>query len=524
MRMTLVANCVALALASAALAQQSTKLPVTGTAPPRTFASINHGLARGYVFWPVNAAQYNHAAPCQGLTVRATRRGNEGQTLPTDTNLTSFGAVDGYTVCAYAIQGLPEGADLRIYATAGPSTFTPRLVFGPVPADSQDQNWYVKIPGGACSQLVPAAPTASVLVAASWTCGDYANNVNFDPLPYAGASAVAAEPALARPLPPAGAASSGSTGTLLASGSQQTLLGSGRAQPAPGSGANLNQTTTTPNGAPSGSPTLVPSKGNGRNEYDAVTLQRGVTQDPGFANWANSTSGTPAVQRQAITDGTLNGGTRSAGTPQAGQSQTTSAQGNVGSPLGQQGGTVAVARNSAVAETEVSPIAAQENPALWARSACATDPTSRLLAVVNGTTGQIAYKKESNLTLRSPAEPTWADVFGSGREFTLLGCSFGSMPVGPGGLPVLAPSPGSAPSMSSGKLNPAQQQIPRPGNWVATGSGNCAAMVYFLVQSWTNNSIVISVPSNPDLSCAGGYQWQLVIHLANGNAFGTYLF
>lgn len=523
MRMTLVASSVALALASAALAQQSTRLPVTTTAPSRTFTTINQGIARGYVFWAVNVAQYNHAAPCQGLTVRASVRGNEGQILPTDTNLTSFGAVDGYTVCAYAVQGLPEGEDLRVYATADPSTFTPRLTFGPVPADSQNQNWYVNIPGGQCNQFVPVAPTTSVLMAASWTCGNYANNVNFAPLPPTGAS-VAAEPAFARPLPPTGAAGSGSTGTLLASGSQQTLLGNGIAQPAPGGGAVPNQTTTKPNGAPSGGPTPVPSKGNGRNEYDAVTLQRGVTRDPGFANWANSSSGMPAAPRQTITDGTLNGGVGSASRSQVGASQTTSARGNVGSPLAQRAGTINEAPNSAVGETALSPIAAQENPALWARSACAKDPTSRLLAVVNGTTGQVAYKKDSNLTLRSAAEPTWADVFASGRQFTLLGCSFGNMPVGPGGLPLQAPAPGTAPSITSGKLNPAQSQIPRQGNWVAAGSGNCAAMVYFLIQSWNDNSIVISVPSNPNLSCAGGYQWQLVIHLSNGNGFGAYLF
>src|SRR6185437_333707 len=35
-------------------------------------------------------------------------------------------------------------------------------------------------------------------------------------------------------------------------------------------------------------PTPIPSKAPGRNEYEAVTLERGVTHDPGFANWANS--------------------------------------------------------------------------------------------------------------------------------------------------------------------------------------------------------------------------------------------
>jgi hypothetical protein len=265
MRMILVVAFVTFGLGSVALAQQYGRLP----APPRaaTLASPNDGAARGYVFWPVNAAQYNNAAPCQGLTIRATVRGDSGQVLPTENNLTSFGNVDGYIVCAYTLQHLPEREDLRVYATVDPSAFTPHLIFGPVPADSQNQKWYVNIPGGQCNQLVPATPTASVLLAASWTCGDFANNVNFTPTSSVNSRGIAPEPVLARPLSPQGSGGSGSTGTLLAPGSQQTLLGGGSAQPPP---------------AP------VPSKGNGRNEYEAITAQRGVTQDPGFSNWANS--------------------------------------------------------------------------------------------------------------------------------------------------------------------------------------------------------------------------------------------
>lgn len=35
-------------------------------------------------------------------------------------------------------------------------------------------------------------------------------------------------------------------------------------------------------------PATIPSKGNGRNEDESVTLERGVTHDNAFANWANS--------------------------------------------------------------------------------------------------------------------------------------------------------------------------------------------------------------------------------------------
>lgn len=55
-----------------------------------------------------------------------------------------------------------------------------------------------------------------------------------------------------------------------------------------GEGAcDLNPLHSSPKNT-SSAPATIPSKGNGRTEYEAVTLERGVTHDPGFANWANS--------------------------------------------------------------------------------------------------------------------------------------------------------------------------------------------------------------------------------------------
>ncbi|HLJ40521.1 MAG TPA: hypothetical protein VKT50_03435 [Candidatus Acidoferrales bacterium] len=55
-----------------------------------------------------------------------------------------------------------------------------------------------------------------------------------------------------------------------------------------GEGAcDLNPLQSSPRNT-SSAPATIPSKGNGRTEYEAVTLERGVTHDPGFANWANS--------------------------------------------------------------------------------------------------------------------------------------------------------------------------------------------------------------------------------------------
>lgn len=55
-------------------------------------------------------------------------------------------------------------------------------------------------------------------------------------------------------------------------------------------------------------PAAVPSKAPPRNQYDAVTLDRGVTRDPGFANWANE-KGSPSTTgaKPAVNAGDMSG-------------------------------------------------------------------------------------------------------------------------------------------------------------------------------------------------------------------------
>jgi hypothetical protein len=45
---------------------------------------------------------------------------------------------------------------------------------------------------------------------------------------------------------------------------------------------------TPPSSGSTAGPTAIPSKGHPESAYDAVTLERGVTHDSGFTNWANS--------------------------------------------------------------------------------------------------------------------------------------------------------------------------------------------------------------------------------------------
>ena len=79
-----------------------------------------------------------------------------------------------------------------------------------------------------------------------------------------------------------------------------------------GEGAcDLIPVQSPPKGTGTG-PATVPSKAPQRNEYDAVTLNRGVTQDPGFPNWASqkNSAPTPGAKPAANAGGTTGTSTR----------------------------------------------------------------------------------------------------------------------------------------------------------------------------------------------------------------------
>jgi hypothetical protein len=448
MRMTLLIACVGFALGPAALARQSGKFPTaapplvpnvsasrTQSNRPNVGRQPGQGVAQGYVFWPTNAAQYNHAAPCQGLTVRVSTRGT-GESVGTNGNLTSFGNVAGYTVCGYRVQGLPEGVDLRVYATTQPSEFTPRLIFGPVPADSQNQDWYINIPGGPCNKVAPATPTASELMAAWWACGDYVYNMNFvGSSGTGGPLRVSPVSGPVRVAPGAPVELGAAKGTLLTAGAQKTLLGDGSVR-APG--------------------------------------------------------------------GTL------------GPSQTMSAQGNApGSPMGQQLGTMALAPNAALPSTARGPIGAKESPSLYVANACTKDPAFRIVAVIDNSTGAVHYEdgpdpvppangvgSAGNLDLR-PSE--FDDMVTAGRQYTLLGCSFGNVP----GRGV------SGPVAERGGPSMAMNNKYAPTSWrVYIYGKNAVVDVEFFVKSWSNNSISIAAPSGTNPNNVGAYAF--VVQRADG--------
>src|SRR5579863_2925700 len=342
-RVTLFMACFTFGLGPAVFAQQVRRLPVTGLPP---VASITRGgVILGYVFWPTNAAQYNHATPCSQLKVRVVPRSEGGTFHGEDDDLTHVGVIGGYEVCAYRIQGVPEGQDMHMLFLPNSPGFTPSLTFDMAPVDRQFPKYYINIPGGACNQTVSTTPTVSELTASGWwPCGDNAYDVNFGVYPpIDGArrvTSISTTP-VSGPVhidPGTSVESGASKGMLLTPGSQQTMLGGGSSVGNGGSGAGAMQrqaitdgtvtggarpggapqvgasetmsatqsgassrtAVTTPPGAAANGPLLAaPSKSPGRNEYDAVTLDRGVTHDTEFQQWANTSAAARTPQRPA---------------------------------------------------------------------------------------------------------------------------------------------------------------------------------------------------------------------------------
>jgi len=246
---------------------------------------------------------------------------------------------------------------------------------------------------------------------------------------------------------PAGLAKNG-TGTLVLSGGSNPGLSMdnpGNLQLSNGSNSSLTMTnggTLALNGAtnqgskgvappppatnPSATPTSIPSKGHQRNEYEAITAQRGVTHDSNFGNWANST-GTPAGSSINTSGGALT--LASPTTTPAGPSLNTSGAltmtaGNnrAGSraiaspqtikpvaPPSDKAVAASVAQYQPPSGTPAGVIGAQMRNSVGlsralARAACAKDPTPRILGVVN------------------VGEPI---TFQKGHRYTILGCAFG---------------------------------------------------------------------------------------------------
>lgn len=65
---------------------------------------------------------------------------------------------------------------------------------------------------------------------------------------------------------------------------------------APQQGVNRQTMSAQGNEGSNAGPAPIPSKGQGRTEYEPVTVERGVTHDKDFAKWANSGRAPVAIQ------------------------------------------------------------------------------------------------------------------------------------------------------------------------------------------------------------------------------------
>jgi len=145
------------------------------------------GILEGYVYWDTSGVQHNPPLSCSGLAVTVSVGTPPTGSTPTFEQFQPIGTFNNFTylnngstlgVCAYAVEHVPTGQDLRVQISTTPSAFSTAV--SPVtPPTANDPNGPIKIVGGQCSNLPPAVPSPSVLGSGWWTCGNYAYNVNF---------------------------------------------------------------------------------------------------------------------------------------------------------------------------------------------------------------------------------------------------------------------------------------------------------------------------------------------------------
>lgn len=384
------------------------------------------GVIEGYVYWDASALTHSPPNSCAGLSVTVSRAGIPLVTMTG--NFAYMGNVGSDAVCRYAVKGLPIEENLQVQANV-----TTSAAFSPAALPSGGSKSITITTGTpACAPGGPVNPSSSDLSSGWSSCADIASNVNFVLVP---ARLLAPLGTRMRSVGPGGTAELSpqpyppKNATLLVPDSQKTLLGDGSVRPAPVGTVGPSQTMSAQgNTGSNAEPTTIPSKGNGRSEYGPMTTERGVTQDKNFANWANS------------------------------------AQAGKGSSVGQQAGTTALATRAGSSAVTRAPIAVRENPKVYVAQACAKDPSFRILFVSGTSDGK-------TLTV--------------GPQYTIWGCSFGSMPA------VKRP----VPPVTSPTQN---QTASYPSNYnVAVWTSQPFFIVDANTLSWSDNSVVVTFSPRP---------------------------
>ncbi|HEV2224874.1 MAG TPA: hypothetical protein VGR84_17920 [Candidatus Acidoferrales bacterium] len=422
------------AIYGVALAQQAQKPPMTApqpvpnvTAPrapqnrPAAARQPGQGVVEGYVYWDASVLKHSPPNSCAGLSVTVSRGGIPLVTM-TD-NFAYIGNVGSDAVCRYAVKGFPVEEDLQVQANVtSPAAFSPAAL-----PSGGSKSITLTTGTPACAPGGPVNPSQSDLSSGWSSCADVASNVNFVLVP----ARLLAPLGARMPYPP-------KNSTLLASGEQKTLLGDGSVRPTPVGTLGPSQTMSAQGNASSNAgPAPAPSKGHGKNQYEAMTLDRGVTRDKAFSTWANSTQapgkGSPSTSgtNPAINVGGTGVSTVSAPRPVS----SLAAMGRVPSQVN-----------------------------LQVASACAKDPSFRILFVSGTSDGK-------TLTV--------------GPQYTVWGCSFGNMPAAKRPTP-----PVVSPSQSQTASYPSYYNV---AVWTSQPFFEIDAHI----ASWSDNAIVVSFPPRP---------------------------
>lgn len=379
------------------------------------------GVVEGYVYWDASVLKHSPPDGCVGLSVTVSRGGIPLVTM-TD-NFAYIGNVGSDAVCRYAVKGLPVEEDLQVQANVtSPAAFSPAAL-----PSGGSKSITLTTGTPACAPGGPVNPSQSDLSSGWSSCADVASNVNFVLVP----ARLLAPLGARMPYPP-------KNSTLLTSGEQKTLLGDGSVRPTPAGTVGPSQTMSAQGNASSNAgPTPVPSKGHGKNQYEAMTLDRGVTRDKAFSTWANSTQapgkGSPSTSE---TNPTIN--------------------------VGGTGVSTVSAPRPVSSLAAMGRVPSQVN--LQVASACAKDPSFRILFISGIPDGK-------TLTV--------------GRQYTLWGCSFGNMPAAKRPTP-----PPTSPSQNQTASYPSYYNV-------AVWTSQPFIAVDAQTVSWSDNAIVVTFSPRP---------------------------
>lgn len=224
-------------------------------APQPAMRTAGDGVILGYVWWDAQTVNHIPANNCSGLSITVSA-GSPSQSTSAPEQFTPLGTysnnftyvpnVGRHGVCAFAVNQMPVGRDLRVKVdVVGPASFSPASA--PAAAITS-----LQIINGKCNNLPPAVPSPSTLASNWWTCGNHAYNVNFALRPSSNLVGGGATGMISTPVAPQGMLSSTGPRGMLNGGATPSTAAMQAAPDAAGARSAIGKAPMVPQSTPAG--------------------------------------------------------------------------------------------------------------------------------------------------------------------------------------------------------------------------------------------------------------------------------